>query len=190
MARTKRQRLGAKRGRPRLEGDREPNGRLSRSGSEPVDRLALETRARHMGISMDDAKDQKAGTFLGYLALIGPRDGLSAAQYEGAQQYLLLRASYLRAIGSPAAIYDPEAVATGIDADAYAAWCKRTRAQYEAVRQDIQEAQNYSRENLWAALQLVVIEDKPMHAMIGPTRLLCNVLAHHFGQSVKNVRAA
>jgi len=191
MAKTKRQRLEAKRGRPRKDGEREPNGRLSRSGRESIDRLALDTRARHMGIGKDQAKDQKAGSFIGYLNLIGPRDGLSDAQYEGAQQYLKHRQRVARALLSPAAIYDPEAPAgEGIDAEAYASWCKDVLDEDETLRQQIQAEQNYSRDNLWAALGLVVIEDKPMHAMIGATRVLCNVFARHFKTAVENRHAA
>ncbi len=188
MAKTKAARMAKKRGRPRKEGAREPSGKLSRSGidHEAVDKLALEVRAWKLRITPEQARDQKAGSFIGYLNLLGRKDGLSHDQYEGAQSYLRLRAAYMRAIGSPDAIYDSEALpGVSDDPNAYADWCDRTKAQYEAVRRDIQEAQNYSRENLWAALQLVVIEDRPLYAMVGTTRLLCNVLHHHFSQPQK-----
>jgi hypothetical protein len=96
-----------------------------------------------------------------------------------------------RVLQSPAAIYDPEAI--GGDADdpeAYAAWCKNVLAVDKEIRQQIQEAQNYSRDNLWAALQYVVIEGQHLHNMIGATRILCNVLAKHFKTSGESRRAA
>lgn len=182
-ARTKAAKREAKRGRPKKDGLREPNGRLSRSGIdygtahiEPV-----ETRARQLGITPEQAMDQKAGSFIGYLNLIGSRDGLSEAQYEGAQQYLRLRQRVARALQSAAAVYDPEApMGEGVDQDAYEKWCKDVLEEDRTVRKLIQEAQNYSRDNLWAALQYVVIEGQAMHHMIGATRILCNVFARHF----------
>ena len=190
-AQTKAAKLRARRGRPKMQGvDREPNGRASRSGVEPIDKLALEVRSRQMGVAKDEAKDQRAGSFIGYLSMIGPRDGLSEAQYEGAQAYLKLRNAYLRAIKAPDAIYDGEGLQGLDDQDAYEDWCKRTIERYDDVRKTIQEAQNYSRENLWAVLQLVIIEDQRLHRMIGPTRLLCNILARYFKIMVDSRRAA
>lgn len=192
MARTRAQKLAEKRrGRPRKEGAREPSGRPTRSKQEPADKLAIETRVRHLGISADVAKNQKVSTFIGYLNVLGPRDGLSDQQYEAAEKYLELRARHLRSIKAPGAIYDSEAQGgTGDDPDAYADWCKRVGEEYRNVRTAIQEAQNYSRENLWAALDLVVIEGQHLHGMIGATRILCNVLARFFKCGVENSNAA
>src|SRR5690554_5630163 len=96
-ARTKAAKIQAKRGkpgRPRRKGAvREPNGRISRSGirHEPADKTAIEARMRHMGLSRDQAQDQKAATYIGYLNLVGREDGLSDSQYEAATNYLSLR---------------------------------------------------------------------------------------------------
>jgi hypothetical protein len=192
-ARTKAAKLRAKRGRPKKDGLREPNGRLSRSGvehgSEHIE--PVEARARRLGIPAEKAMDQKAGSFIGYLNLIGPRDGLSDAQYEGAQQYLQLRQRVSRALQSAAAVYDPEApMGDGTDPEAYEQWCKDVLAEDKAVRDQIQAAQNYSRDNLWAALQYVVIDGMAMHHMIGATRVLCNVFARHFKTMRENRNAA
>jgi hypothetical protein len=193
MAKTKAQRLASKRGRKRKEGAREPSGRPSRSGIDhgsPID-APLKARARRLGISEDKAMDQKAGSFIGYLNIIGPRDGLSDAQYEGAQQYIIHKHRLSRVLQSPAAIYDPEAIGgDGNDPEAYASWCKNVIAVDKVINAQIQEAQNYSRDNLWAALQYVVIEGQELHHMIGATRVLCNVLARHFKTTGENRRAA
>jgi hypothetical protein len=189
-ARTKAAKRDARRGRPRKDGAREPNGRPSRAKSPP-DSVAVENRARRLGISAGNARDQKAGTFIGYLSMIGPRDGVSQEQYEAAQSYLRLRAAHLRAIQAPGAIYDPEAIGgAGMDPEAYAKWVRHIEGQYEDVRQQIQDAQNATRENLWAALDLVVIRGEELHHMIGATRVLCNVLARFFASGASSRRAA
>jgi hypothetical protein len=193
-ARTKSAKLKARRGRPKVEGPREPNGRPSRSGIDhaPADSVAIAARIRQMGVSESQAKDQKAGSFIGYLSMIGPRDGISEEQYEGAQEYIRFRERLLRAIKSPAAIYDPEATGAGGAeiSEAYERWCKTITQEWSTLRQEIQAEQNYCRGNLWAALQYVLIEDKPMHHMIGETRILCNVLARHFKTAQENRHAA
>lgn len=135
--------------------------------------------------------DQRAGSFIGYLALLGSRDGLSVAQYEGAQQYLRHRERVARALQSPGAIYDPEAIGgENVDPEAYAKWCAGVLAEDKEIREQIQSAQNHSRDNLWAALQYVVVEGHEFHHMIGATRVLCNVLARHFKTVVENRAAA
>lgn len=197
-----------RRGRPRKAGPREPNGQPSRSGidHEPVDKLAIETRVRQMNITTaqrwpeedqrpiltkEQAKDQKAGSFIGYLNILGSRDGISDDQYEGALDYLRFRERLLRAIKSPAAIYDPEAIGAGGEVtEAYENWCKGITQEWMTLRGEIQAEQNYCRGNLWAALQLVIIEDKPIHTLIGETRLLCNILAKHFRNVTADRRAA
>lgn len=201
-ATTRAAKLRQKRGRPKADGPREPSGRLSRSGidHEPADKLGYDmrlcrmapTKEKPVGITADQARDQKAGTFIGYLNLIGPRDGISESQYEGAQEYLRFRERLLRALKSPAAIYDPEARGSGDGeiSEAYENWCKATVSEWNTLRNEIQAEQNYCRGNLWAALQLALIEDKPMHHMVGEIRILCNVLARHFKTMQENREAA
>lgn len=184
-ARTAAQKLKAKRGRPRIEGaHREPNGRISRANEPSEINVALETRARMLNISLDKARDQKAGTFLGYLALIGGNDGLSERQYQAAMNFQSLRNAYLMAIKAPNASVDAQTIGRPGDAisDEYADWCRRTKEAYGDARKAVQEAQNGTRtDNLWAALDLVVIQEQPIFNLIGATRVLCNALAKHFG---------
>ncbi|MGB3389468.1 MAG: hypothetical protein WBA88_15955 [Pseudaminobacter sp.] len=143
--------------------------------------VALKARARHTGLPVEQAKDQKASTFIGYLSLIGPRDGISGDQYDAAIEFRDLRSAYLRAIKAPGAEYEPHAGGSeGEVSEEYEDWCDRTIKTYGECRKAIQEAQNASRENLWAALDLVVIQDQRLHHMIGATRILCNSLARFF----------
>jgi hypothetical protein len=183
VARSKAQKLKLKRGRPKIEIDfREPNGRASRA-AEPADKLALETRARRLGLTVIQAKDQRAETYIGYLAILGPRDGLSEAQYEAANQYLSLRSDWLVSKKAPNAGIDNGAVGmpSAEISDAYIQWCADVDERYDDCRKAIQAAQGEHRcDNLWAALDLCVIQSQRFDHMIGSIRLLCNALVKFF----------
>lgn len=185
-ARASAQRRKSKRGRPKVEGvAREPNGRISRSGidHEPANVVALNARMRHRGITEAQARDQKAATFIGYLNLLGPRDGLSTPQYEALVNFLELYQANLRAIGAPNAIIDRQTVGNPGDepSDLYIDWCNRTRQNYLECRVAIREAQSEHRsENLWDALNYCVIKDETHSRMIGALRLVANAMARFF----------
>lgn len=190
-ARSKSQKLKAKKGRPMINGAREPSGRLSRSGIDhgPADVIALDARRRHLGktedrpgLVGDQVKDQKAGSFIGYLNLLGSIDGLSDDQYEAATQFLGLRTAYLRAIKAPGGVRDGEPVAqSGEVTEAYEDWVADTKESYASCRRAVQEAQNENRRsNLWAALDLCIIQDQRIYPLIGDLRVLCNALCRFF----------
>lgn len=183
-ARIKARTKAAKRGRRKLAGPREPNGRISRSGIDhsPADVVALDARRRHLGLPKDKARDQRAGTYIGYLNILGRRDGLSDDQYEAAQEFLSLREAYLRAIMAPGRRIDSDCGTPSPEiTEAYEEWARATIERYEECRRAIQEAQNETRtENLWAALDLILIRDERLPHMIGATRVLCNALARYF----------
>ncbi len=184
-ARSKAAKIKSKRGRPMLEGvAREPNGRVSRSGIDygAANVVALDARRRHLAITADQATDQKAGSFVGYLNLLGPTDGLSDEQYEAAVNYLNLRQAHLRAIAAPGRVTDGEAGIPVSDVtDAYEEWAMDTEEAYASCRKAIQAAQNENRgANLWAALDLCIHQDQHMHHMIGDLRILCNSLSRFF----------
>lgn len=175
----------AKRGRPMIEGvAREPNGRISRSGIDhgPADVVALDARRRHLGLTKEQAKDQKAGSFIGYLSLLGPADGLSEIQYQAAVAFHELYLQYQRAVKAPGAQYDPTAAGgEGLDPDAYAEWVRSTKDKFDAARAAVMESQlDNKTENLLAAADYVLMRDHPVHHLIGATRILCNDLVRHF----------
>ena len=166
------------RGRPKIEHvAREPNGRISRS---PLDTNCdmLELRADRLGLSINNAKDPRASSYIGYLNLIGKVDGISDDQYEAAQKYLALRRSYLLAIKAPNAERSEESAGTPSPdiSETYVDWCQNTVDRFDECRKVIQRAQNESRANLWAALDLCVIQGHRLDHMIGDIRLLCNAL--------------
>lgn len=170
------------RGRPRVEHiAREPNGRASRSplasNSNEISR-----RADRLGLDVIQARDQKASTFIGYLNLIGKQDGISDDQYEAALKYMNLRRSYHLAIKAPNAERSDEGTGSHSQeiSDSYIDWCKKSIADHGRCREAIQRAQNESRCNLWAALDLCLIRDERMLHMIGDIRLLCNALIVFF----------
>lgn len=182
-AATKAGKVRRKRGRPKLEiVYREANGRASRA-KEPADKLALENRARRLGLSLMDAKDQRAENFIGYLAILGKEDGLSDVQYRALVLYLEARGDYLRALKAPdATIYNGLAGRAGDKiSEGYIAWCKRAVEIHDGARQAIYAAQNENRTaNLWAALDLCIIRGEHHHRMIGDVRTLGNVMVRHW----------
>lgn len=188
MAYSKGAKLRAKRerGRPRDEdAAREPNGRKSRSGIDhgSADVVALDARRRQLGLSEDKAKDQKAGTFIGYLNLLGNLDGLSDDQYEALTNYTNLRNAWLRAIGAPGRQIDREGISasSGEITEAYEEWVSDTKERWADCRKAIQAAQNENRHtNLWAALDLCVHQDQRMYHLIGDLRVVSNSMARFF----------
>ncbi len=164
---------------------REPNGRVSRSGNnhEPPDRVALTARSKMTGVSIEQAKDQRAGSFIGALNILGKASGISDDQYEGATRFLALRSSYLMAIKAPSADRNNGefGMSSGTISEGYENWCRSTIEQYGACKKAIQTAQNEARLNLWAALDLCIIKGERHLHMMGEIRSVCNVLAKFFG---------
>lgn len=192
-AKTKAEKLRVKRGRPMaIVAHREPNGRASRA-AEPVDKLALETRARKLGLTVIDAKNQLAATFIGRLFMQHraweerggsehrrPLDSLTERQHKAAVKYRDLHNDYLKAVGAPGAFYDGKSVAGGDD-EAHAKWAVGVKESHTEARKAILAAQGENRgENLMAALDYCILRDEPMVHMIGALRILCNALARHW----------
>lgn len=171
---------------------REPNGRASRA-REPVDKPALEARAKHLGISVLNAKNQLAASFIGRLhmqyqawSVRAPKDTprpaecLSDREYAAAVRFLDLHNDRLKVIQADSAHYDHRSTGEG-NVEAMEEWAKRVNKDYVDIRKAIQEAQNDNRsENLWAALDLCIIQDQPFSHMVGGLRILCNSMARHW----------
>ena len=192
-ARTKGQK---RRGRPRKEGvARTDSGRISRVKEQPS-KLALEARARMHKITLEQAKDQSAGTFLGrlHMAFIDwekngkgkdkpqPEMSLTTTQYHALLTCQQLYNDRLKVVAAPGAYYEPHLGNSG-DPDAHENWGASINKRWTEMRDAIQEAQMYDRaNNLWAALDLCVLQELEMTHMIGSIRVLGNVLAHHFNK--------
>lgn len=161
---------------------RETNGRASRA-AEPADRVALMARARHTGLTLVQAKDQKAENYLGVLNMLGARDGLSDKQYQAALAFRNLYQSYQKTLHSPEAYYDSKSgVPTEYASKEYIAYCASVKEEYNEARRQIQSEQGVHRhENLWAALDYVILRGEAFPHMVGATRIVCNALARFFG---------
>jgi len=171
-----------RRGRPAIEGRlREPNGRLSRA-KNPVQKVALEARARHTGLTLEEAAQPQAENYLGILSLLGAQEGLSVEQYEAAQRFLTIRNEYRKSLLSAGAYYEQNGKRReGDDMEEYAAWVARVRQRYGQALKAVEEAQfDNGRENLYAALHYVVMEGRKLPHLIGATRMVLNALYRHF----------
>jgi len=142
--------------------------------------LALEVRARHLGLSVDEVRDPRTATYIGRLAMMGAEaGGLSEQQYQVAQKFLEIRNNYQRAILSPDAAWEERVIRTFGETEEETT--RRNIARYEAMMKAVQEAQLKSpNENFHAALQYLVIEDKELPHMVGTLRLVLNALYRHF----------
>jgi len=156
-----------RRGRPLTPNvAREPNGRISRrvTHQEPADRLALMVRARKLGVGVEEARDPRLATYIGRLAILGAKKGaggISGAQYDAAQTFLEVRNNYQRAILSSGATWEECVQRTFGEMEAETT--RRNIARYEAMMKSLQQAQSAAPcENLSAALQYIVIEDREL----------------------------
>ncbi|WP_375651776.1 hypothetical protein [Bartonella sp. LB28NMGDW] len=182
-----------KRGRPRITGKlREPNGRISRaqSPSESALQSAIEMRAKHFGLSLEEAKNPLVGTYIGRLCLLGYKgdsSGISKEQYDTAQRYLQIRNDYLCAKGLPNGYYDGFTHSAS-DEKAKKQWVQRATNCYEDMQEAIKEAQYLHRQhNFHAALQYLVIEDQPLPNLVGSLRIILDALYKHFDCSSKKI---
>ncbi|WP_273755562.1 hypothetical protein [Bartonella sp. MM73XJBT.G] len=190
--------IGKKRGRPKITGKlREPNGRISRakglrkSASQSALQSAIEMRAKHFGLSLQEAKNPLVGTYIGRLCLLGYKgdsSGISQEQYDTAQQYLQTRNDYLCAKGLPNGYYDGFKH-NASDEKAKNQWVEKATQRYEAMQEVIKEAQNLHRQhNFHAALQYLVSEDQPLPTFVDSLRLILDALYKHFDcSSQKNI---
>lgn len=148
-------------------------------------------------LSIEQAKDQKAGSFLGrlhmaYLAWAKedrnrpqPELSLTTTQYGALAQYQEMHNDWRKAVRAPGAYYEPHLGSSG-DEDAHARWANQAKEKYTLTREAIQEAQNFDRaNNLWAALDLCVLQELELPHMMGSLRTLANALARHYAKAPK-----
>lgn len=183
-------------GTPRLS-----SGRISRSDeAKQIDRLltkkqydqaqretlapGLEARVRKHGVNPSAAMDQYAGSVVGRLSLIGEQGGgISKKQMAAAVAWLEERAQYTAAMAAP-----PDARAFDLSRTP-----GRSNAETPERDRDIIERHRQARDavhaaqavlglksNLWAALNIIVEQDKEMPHLIGDLREVLNALGRHY----------
>lgn len=173
---------------------RTPSGRASRAGAVPANMEAILLRMKMFGLSEQDARDQKAGTFIGRMNLMDKKALISNAQYDAAVEFLEVYDKYKRAIGAPDATKQSGGVGGGESNEDYARWCQNAKAKYDAAIEAVRTEQGIIENrgaNLYAALDYLVCRDEQHWHMVGDVRLALNALAHHFGlQSRSKIKEA
>lgn len=181
----------------RGDGKREANGRLDRKLSDERrmsahDReqretmsVAIGARQRIFGLNEKLARDQLSGSVVGRYALMGTQGGgISRQQADAAFIWLEDREAYSRAMQSP-----PNAGAMDmahVPGRTHAENVGKTRAAVKThndAREALQAAQNVLglKSNLWAAINLIVEQDRDLPHMIGDLREALNALGFHYG---------
>ena len=175
-------------GRPRKIGvTRTKSGRASRAGAEPANLEPILLRMKMFGLTEKDARDQKAGTFIGRMNLMDKKL-ISNAQYDAAVAFLDIYDKYKRAIAAPDALKQSGGSSGSSDTEDYARWCATARSRYDAAIEAVRIEQGMFVNrggNLYAALDYLVCRDEQHWHMVGDARLALNALAHHFGLQSK-----
>lgn len=181
--------------RKKKSGTREKNGRLSRkpediearrklawdAAAQDAVSTVMEARQRLYGLSETDARDQKAGSFIGRLYM---SKELSRSQYEALCMYG--ESAYANASITPGpkpdTAFDPNRV-VGISWEENEARDKAIRERHRKAQAAVQEKQNELRltANLFSALYECVQRDREVYHMIGDLRAAANALARHYG---------
>ncbi|WP_193336182.1 hypothetical protein [Devosia beringensis] len=176
-------------GRPRKIGvKRTKSGQISRAAStyaENADGIAL--RMRVFGLSEKDARDQRAGTYVGRLCMAGNKnsaDGITNAQYDAAQAWRQAYEAFQRAVKSPDALRTGTGGGDQGESEDYARRCKAAISRWNALQAAVQLEQGFHENrgaNMWAALDYLVNRDEQHPQMIGDLRLALNAVGHHLG---------
>lgn len=181
-------------GRKRKPGNREKSGKLSRKPEDVAVRrkvawdaaerdalsTVLDTRMRLFGLSETDARDQKAGSFIGRLYLSAQ---ISRAQYEALTMWG--ESAYANAAITPGpkgdTALDPNRVA-GISWAENEERDNKIRERHKKYVKAVQEKQNELglSANLFGALYECVQRDRDHYHLLGDLRAAANALAKHF----------
>lgn len=182
-------------GRNRRNGKREKNGRLSRKPGDVTQRrkdafdteaqanmaTAIDARQRLFGLSYEEAKDQRASTFIGRLCL--GRE-LSRTQYEALCMWEESARANAAIMAGPMtdSAFDPNRVA-GMSGGENQQRDAAIRKRHKEAEHAIQDKQNELRGTvtLFAALYECVQRDREVHHLVGDLRAAANALARHYG---------
>lgn len=144
---------------------------------DAADTVALEARARHHGLTMHQAKDQRAGSVHGRLAITGQ---ISAEQYEALERFKALRGKWQAVKGVPGRDTDG---GYGNGGDMDPDWVRGVCEAHDDMLADLREAQMQAGRtaNISAALEYIVMRGQSVDSALGSLRLAANALALHFG---------
>lgn len=189
--------------RKRKPGNRERNGKLSRRKADVANRRkvawdmqaqeaiapVLEARQRLFGLTPDEARDQRAGSFIGRLCLSGT---ITRTQYEALCAWEDSARQNSMVIAGPKgdAAMDPNRV-QGRGGDEIDGVSARIRQRHMAAVKAVQDKQLELRgtANLFAALYECVQRDREHHHLLGDLRAAANALARHYGLEARRAAA-
>lgn len=122
----------ARAGRNRKTGKREPNGRVVRQTLDEGRRTVWEQRAKHLGLTIEQAKDARAEHAAG-LALL--KEQIDGDQYDASQRYLKVRAGYCLIHGVPSPLARSaslmDEIRGGMGGDLDEEWVSRISRQWQ-----------------------------------------------------------
>ena len=143
--------------------------------SEPADKLALTVRAKHLGLTYEQAKDQRAGTAHGVWCIKGK---LTDGQYRALESYRALRSKWQAVNGVPGVDADPS---NGGDMDP--AWKRQICEQHEDMIDALKSVpfKQSSLFRLEAVLDHCVLRGHGFEPWFDLVKLGADALVVHFG---------
>jgi hypothetical protein len=174
---------------------RTASGRKSRASDAYQEHIeAIQTRIRLFGLTEQDARDQKAATYLGRLYLtgaLGKDPAAKNAMWEAAQELLRFRDAYKRAMKAPDALKNSTGSGGDMEeTETYATWCHGAINRYVDAMNAItaENALHANRgANLHAAIDYIVFRNEEWPHMVGDVRIALNAVAHHLTGGRKSV---
>lgn len=190
----------ARKGRPRKAGPREANGRIDRHWSKAeteraVTEVGLSARQRLYGLGDEHARWGEAGSTVGRMFIAGrqlpdPREAgavrgtISKVQYDAANEYIVVRNAYHRAIGAKGDFVQPSPDDHGTGT--YEDFCRAARQRYDAMQGALRDLMVEVRSPApVSALDVFVTKDVYMAELEGDLKLALNRLAKHFFESAR-----
>lgn len=150
------------RGRKRKQGNREPNGRLSRRATE-VDKRRSETEQEAMSTVIEmrvrSGIPRHLARSVGTMeAALFAAEELDRDQYEASLYYMTCRIKYLSSIEDEHSPREPrKSTSTPFDPDAHERFCANAKETFHGIRGEVQQEQEILRtRNLFAALDGLV----------------------------------
>lgn len=142
------------------------------------------TRMRLYGLNEKDARDQKAESVIGRLAMMGQQlGGISNAQYDALTEYRSQVDAYRRAIEAKDGLGTGGNRTMTPDEEQHAKWCRVVIGKWEASRNAIMREQcepTNRGHNLMGALDAVVIRNTAHAHLYDAIRVAANALVRHY----------
>ncbi|SSZ39906.1 Uncharacterised protein [Bartonella grahamii] len=138
-------------------------------------------RAKRFGLTIEEAKNPLAGTYVGRLCLQGM---LTQDQYDAAQKYLEVKNDYLCA-----KVYQALFMMKYhhlLMNKAREKWVEFATEQFSNMQEAIKETQHlYRQYNLYTSIQYIVIEDQMLPHLVNSLRVALNALHKYFDRKTK-----